>query len=175
VSAGGMSAKHRRGRAIAAAVLLGAMVAACAPSSERQQLLIDIRDEVGALAPTGWSPVASDVVFRCASLDLLCTDVSSGGAFRSDDGPTVACMSTVDWALESFDGVAGVSGTGAEGAPSAQACAAELDQRGRYRMTAPSDLSPEATWAMTLIRVGDGVRLEVVLGAPPDPGLLDGS
>jgi len=115
------------------------------------------------------------VHFDCETINLDCTNTSSGLQFRSSGSTTEACAALVMWvnSTSAFVGPTAVVRLTTSETPSADDCTSEMTTRGRYLIKAAGrgSLSTSAGlgWQVLMSRDPTGLRLSVILGDPPEP------
>ena len=171
------SGAHRRAVLMIAAI--GVLLSACGRFSATD--LGSIRAEVSALPdPAGWVRDGG-LHYDCESINLDCTNTSSGLRFRSASGSASsastadACAGLVAWVNSTiaFVGPTAVIRLTTSKTPYVDDCTSEMTTRGRYLIKAagPTSVSTSAGlgWQVLMSRDSKGPWLSVILGGQPEP------
>ena len=165
------SGAHRPAVLMIAAI--GVLLSACGRFSATD--LGSIRAEVSALPdPARWVRDGG-LHYDCESINLDCTNTSSGLRFRSSASTADACAGLVAWvnSTSAFVGPTAVIRLITSKTPSVDDCTSEMTTRGRYLIKAagPTSVSTSAGlgWQVLMSRDSKGPWLSVILGDPPEP------
>lgn len=149
------------------------LLSACGRSQSTE--LGSIRTEVAALPdPAGWMRDGG-VHFDCETINLDCTNTSSGLKFRSPASTTDACAALVTWvnSTSAFVGPTAIVRLTTSKTPSADDCTSEMTTRGRYLIKAAGQRKVSTSsglgWQLLMSRDPTGPRLSVTFGDPPEP------
>ena len=149
------------------------LLAACAHSAQTD--LSSIRAEVSSLPdPAQWVR-GGGVQYECESLNLDCTNSSSGLTWRRSSSTGDACAALVTWinSVSAFVGPVGGVHLTTWRTPTTEDCTSEVTTRGRYLIKAAGrssvSTSPGLGWQVLMTREATGPRLSVILGDPPEP------
>jgi len=145
---------------------------ACAHSTPGD--LASIRARVSSLPdPAGWVREGG-VRYDCESINLDCSNTSSGLRLRTTASLTDACATAVAWVTgtQDFLDPTAVVRLTTSTTPTTADCTAEMKARGRYLVTAgaPSTGSTSSSlgWQVLMTSDTSGPRLSAILGDPPE-------
>jgi hypothetical protein len=134
-----------------------------------------IRAEVASLPdPSEWVRDGG-VHFDCETINLDCTNTSSGLSFRSSASTTDACAALVTWvnSTSAFVSPTAVVRLTTSKTPYTEDCTSEMATRDRYLIKAAGQRGVSTSaglgWQVLMSRYPTGPRLSVILGDPPEP------
>ena len=133
-----------------------------------------IRAEVSSLPdPAGWVRDGG-VNYACETINLDCTNTSSGLNFGTSVATTDACAALVTWVTSTpaFVGPSAAVRLTTWTTPTPDDCTSEMTKRGRYLIKATGrsrvSTSPGLGWQVLMTRGPTGPRLSVIFGDPPE-------